>query len=160
MLLLDIKSELEAYAWAMIEKYDLHEEWTFRWNSRKNAFGLCNHTRKTIELSSYMVDCGESLESMKGTVLHEIAHALTPGDHHGPKWQAKILEFGLEPNAKRRAEGAVFEYKWYRVCNECGRKTGYHRKPSSKKRRSCGVCCPTHFNTKYELVVKKASELE
>lgn len=157
--MLNNKMELEAYAWAMIEKYDLHEEWTFRWNNRKNSFGLCNYTKRTIELSRFMVDCGESVESMKRTVLHEISHALTPGTGHGPEWQAQMRAFGLEPNRQRNGEGVKITYKWYRVCPTCGSKEGYHRKPTSKKRISCAVCCPV-FNVKHLLEVKSAKELE
>lgn len=157
--MLSKKMELEAYAWAMIEKYNLHEEWTFRWNNRKTCFGVCNHTRKTIELSSFVVDCGEPLESMKVTVLHEIAHALTPGTGHGPEWKAMMRSFGLEPSVRRRTSGATIKYKWYRVCPTCGAKEGYHRKPSSKKRMSCAICCPV-FNVKHLLEVKSAKDLE
>ena len=157
--MLNNKMELEAFAWAMIEKHDLYEEWTFRWNNRKNSFGLCNYTKKTIELSNYMVDCGESVESMKRTVLHEIAHALTPGTGHGPEWKAQMRAFGLEPNRQREGNGAKITYKWYRVCPTCGSKEGYHRKPTSKKRISCAVCCPV-FNVKHLLEVKSAKELE
>jgi predicted SprT family Zn-dependent metalloprotease len=31
------------------------------------------------------------------TILHEIAHALTPGDGHGPAWKAACLRIGAKP---------------------------------------------------------------
>jgi predicted SprT family Zn-dependent metalloprotease len=156
--MIDKKLELEAYAWAMIMKHGLKEEWSFRWNNRKTAFGLCNYTRKTIELSNYMVDCGESVESMKRTVLHEIAHALTEGAGHGAEWKSKMRSFGLDPKREREGNGVSISYKWFRVCPTCGKKNGYHRKPSSKIRRSCSKCSPV-FSLKHLLEVKKAEEI-
>lgn len=38
-----------------------------------------------------------SMEDLRETVLHEIAHALTMGDGHGSLWQAKAIELGIPP---------------------------------------------------------------
>lgn len=38
-----------------------------------------------------------SMDELRETVLHEIAHAMTMGDGHGPLWQAKAIELGIPP---------------------------------------------------------------
>ena len=46
--------------------------------------GGCIHTKQTIYIDSMCAD-----NKFRQTVLHEIAHALTPEDHnHGKKWRA------------------------------------------------------------------------
>jgi phage FluMu protein Com len=37
------------------------------------------------------------MEEIRNTVLHEIAHALAPGDGHGYRWKAKAREIGAKP---------------------------------------------------------------
>lgn len=151
----DNKKVLAEYAREQISKH-LDERWTFRWNKRKKAFGICCYSKKTIELSAYMVECGESVDSMKRTVIHEIAHALTPGDHHGPRWRAKMRELGQDPSRTRAAVGATFEYKWHLKCGSCEFKAGFHRKPTMKARRSCPKCSPGRFSEQFVLTAVKA----
>ena len=148
--------ELENFASEKMIEHDLVSNgWTFGWNNRKRAFGLCNHSTKTIQLSRYMVECGESIESMKGTVIHEIAHALAGARAgHGIKWQSIMIELGQTPRRTREARGAEHRYKWFRMCKTCGVKQGYHRRPKNKT-ASCGICSPT-FNEKYLLEIVRA----
>lgn len=37
------------------------------------------------------------VEEIRNTVLHEIAHALTPGEGHNWKWKRKAVEVGAKP---------------------------------------------------------------
>jgi len=37
------------------------------------------------------------IEQVRDTILHEIAHALTPGDGHGAKWKAACIAIGAKP---------------------------------------------------------------
>ena len=146
------KAELQAYALEVMQQHGLlRDGWSFKWNQRKQSFGLCNYTRKEIQLSAFMVNCGESIESMKGTVVHEVAHALTPGAKHGPVWQAKMVELGQDPKRAREAQGAKITYKWSLGCPSCDFKAGYHRRPSTKRRSSCPKCSGGRFNAEFEL---------
>lgn len=63
----------------------------FDWNLRisvndKTSFlGLCDHNNKTIFLNAQHVDIHPDIE-IKDTILHEVAHALTPGAGHSHEW--------------------------------------------------------------------------
>lgn len=145
--------ELEQYANAQLQIHGLSEGgWTFSWNNRKRTFGLCVYTKKEIQLSRHMVSSGEPIESMKGTVRHEIAHALVgPGHGHDRVWQRKAMELGVSPQRCRSKSFEEKTYRWYYVCHECKHRTGFFRKPRVKYRRSCGQCNPHQFDKRYVL---------
>jgi hypothetical protein len=150
----EIKWELIQLASQLLAKHNLIG-WSFRFNRRRRAFGLCDYRNKTIEISEYLIECGETLEGMKGTLIHEIAHALTEGDGHGRKWRSKMVELGQNPSRARKAKGAKPNFKWFRKCNSCDLKIGYHRKPKIS-RASCPKCSPT-FNEKYILEIVRGN---
>ena len=146
--------QLQEYAEQKIREHNL-EGWSFRWNNKKRAFGTCRYGPKTIELSRFMVDCGEPVEALKTTVRHEIAHALAgPRAGHGPVWKRYARMLDVPAVSRRKGNHAPKGFKWYLCCPECDYKRGFFRKPSAK-RRSCGICCPV-FNEKYLLVTKPA----
>lgn len=72
-------------------------DWGFKFNNRLNALGVCDYNTKTIYISR--VAEKQTLEMVRDTILHEIAHALTPGDGHGFQWADKCKELGCKPFA-------------------------------------------------------------
>jgi len=70
--------------------------WKFRWDRATRRFGSCHHTRRTISLSLPLVRLN-SESQVRDTMLHEIAHALTPGDGHGRRWKDKCRQIGARP---------------------------------------------------------------
>ncbi|HEY2587403.1 MAG TPA: SprT-like domain-containing protein [Tepidisphaeraceae bacterium] len=70
--------------------------WSFRFDHAKRRFGSCQHRERTITLSRPLVLLNDVAE-VRDTILHEIAHALTPGDGHGPKWRAACRRVGARP---------------------------------------------------------------
>jgi hypothetical protein len=69
--------------------------------------GYCDDPNKTIRVHRSLRD------SFRQTMLHEIAHALTPGSGHGADWLKKAEEIGctfrhLLPY-HLRAEGSAFK---------------------------------------------------
>lgn len=80
--------------------------WTFEFNNRKGAFGLCRHSRRTIQLSRLLTQHANKAQ-VQQTIGHEIAHALVgPGAGHGPVWRAKMREMGLTPDRCGEASDA------------------------------------------------------
>lgn len=70
--------------------------WTFRFDRARRRFGSCAPGRKTITLSKWLTLLNDAPD-VRETILHEIAHALTPGDGHGRKWREACLRVGAKP---------------------------------------------------------------
>lgn len=67
--------------------------WRFAWSKKKTVFGCCRYGPKIIELSSHMTPhCSD--EEVLDTILHEIAHALTPGAGHSVRWRLCFKALG------------------------------------------------------------------
>jgi predicted SprT family Zn-dependent metalloprotease len=82
-----------------IEKMSKHglNNWKFKFDGAKNRLGQCNYTYRELSFSRHYVELN-ALEQMQNTVLHEIAHALTPGSGHNYVWMNKIVEIGGRPS--------------------------------------------------------------
>ena len=143
----------------MMNKYPELSYWTATYNNRKRAFGVCNYTKKQIELSSLLVPA-MSDEAIKDTIIHEIAHALCPRHNHDNVWKAKCIELGGDGQrcggSSKFKEGHVGQQKvaqqlakYTLTCPVCGRESYKHRKPARSS--SCGKCNPHVFDTKFEL---------
>ena len=105
--------DAESLAIRLIREH-LDSSWSFRWNRRQRAFGLCNYTKKTIELSRVLTET-ETEYATRQTILHEIAHAIAGFDAgHGPKWKFHARQLGVEEPKSRRAPtgGTKPNYKW------------------------------------------------
>jgi predicted SprT family Zn-dependent metalloprotease len=70
--------------------------WRFRFDNARRRFGSCRSRDKAITLSRPLTLLNGE-EQVRDTILHEIAHALTPDDGHGPAWRAKCREVGAKP---------------------------------------------------------------
>lgn len=69
--------------------------WRFVINpSPLKRLGQCSYKRKTIELSGFMIKA-DVPKACEDVVLHEIAHALTPGHTHDDVWKDKCIEIGF-----------------------------------------------------------------
>jgi len=71
----------------------LAKGWKFDFSRSKRNFGLCNYRKKTLYLSPILVSLN-SEKRVQNTILHEIAHALTPWHDHDIIWKIKCLEIG------------------------------------------------------------------
>ncbi|HLL87936.1 MAG TPA: SprT-like domain-containing protein [Tepidisphaeraceae bacterium] len=70
--------------------------WRFRFDHARRRFGCCKFSEKAITLSRPLTLLNPS-DQVRDTILHEIAHALTPGDGHGRKWRAACVRVGANP---------------------------------------------------------------
>lgn len=108
------KSQLEVYARQLLNKYGLHD-WTVQVAeydlrpTNEPCLGFCSHYIKNIVVKKH--------RDFRQTLLHEIAHALTPEDnHHGELWQkmadeigvsfSRILPYSLEKKNRRLGRAA------------------------------------------------------
>ena len=74
------------------------EDWEFDWSNRVANFGDCSFHRRRIRLSRKMAAIRD-IDATRNTILHEIAHALTPGHKHDRVWKLKAIEVGADPRA-------------------------------------------------------------
>lgn len=153
----EVAKEVQVFALRMLQDHGLFDQgWTFNFNRRKRSFGLCSYRDKSIYISMHAIEHGEPAETLKQTVIHEVAHALAgPGTGHGPVWKAKARQLGLANPKACRSNNFTTEqkYNWYRRCGSCDFKVGYFRKPARKRRTSCPTCSGGRFNEKFVLEV-------
>jgi len=100
-----------------------------------------------IGLSSYWTEARPPAE-VEATVLHEIAHALTPGHKHDAVWRAKARSLGISsdrcasPSAEAKAKmETLAPAAWKGECPQ-GHSHGMHRKPV--RVQLCGLCKGVH----------------
>lgn len=83
---------LRTEASSLMQQHKLYE-WTFQLDGAKARLGYCNPSRKLISMS-YKLSYANTEAQNTNTLLHEIAHALTIGEHHNEIWKAKCIEIG------------------------------------------------------------------
>lgn len=136
--------------------------WKVTFNNRKRSFGVCSYRDRQIELSAHLVPVMTE-EAIKKTIIHEIAHALTPGHHHDGVWRAKCIELGgdgercgshnhYKDGMNGQKEFQKKTAKYTLTCPECGNTSFMNRRPS--KSYSCGKHGRS-YNPKYKLIVKQ-----
>lgn len=138
--------EIQALAQRLIVKhlpdplYDDCSEWGFAWNDRIGALGCCHYKVKIIYLSKRW--CRNLPDSeILDTILHEIAHALTPNDKsHGAEWKAACIRIGAKPESKLQDIGVYTSdvaTPTHRLIDNTGKVVKeYYRKPAAKMYRN------------------------
>lgn len=134
----------------------LDQGWRFQYDNARRRFGCCSYRTKTISLSKHLVSLND-IEKVKDTILHEIAHALTPGHGHDRVWQRKAIEIGC--NGERCYSSFDVqqpESRYIAECNGCGHIHKRHKMTDRLKygKQSCGRCSGGTYNDEYRLIWK------
>jgi predicted SprT family Zn-dependent metalloprotease len=115
------------------------KDWSFRFDRAKRRFGCCHYATQTITLSRHLTVLNDET-TVRDTLLHEIAHALTPDAGHGPAWRAKCLELGAKPEqCFSRRDVTLPVAKYALECRHCGWCHPRYRRSSA--RYVCVACC-------------------
>jgi predicted SprT family Zn-dependent metalloprotease len=138
----------------LMDKYGLLDKgWCFKFDNAKVRFGCCNYTDKVITLSRHLCKLN-SKEKVVDTILHEIAHALCPGQHHNHVWRRKAIEIGCSGNRCYSATEVVQpKLKYTAVCKGCN--TEFNRTRVVRKNSSCGKCSNGAYNENFKLFFKQ-----
>jgi predicted SprT family Zn-dependent metalloprotease len=115
---------------------------TFQFDNAFRRFGY--NKGKLISLSKRLVELN-SEEEVLNTILHEIAHALTPKDHHGEAWQMKAKAIGCNGERCYSSDVVKPKAKFVGVCPGCDRKIFKLR----RRKISCGKCGKGKFNSAF-----------
>lgn len=77
-LLLTIEWTIDIYRHSEPQTFNLHDlGWTFEFNNRKRARGVCSSRKKTIYISKWLLEQNlDQASSFENTIRHEIAHAI------------------------------------------------------------------------------------
>lgn len=134
--------EVSTLGRALLDQHGLRS-WTFGFDSATRRVGCCHYDRRQITVSRHYVALND-LERIRLTILHEIAHALTPGHGHDRVWARKCREIG--GTGTTRTSQAVAETvrpaaKWIGTCaSNCGRT--YERQRLTPRVRLTSHCLP------------------
>jgi len=125
--------------------------WSFAFDHARRRFGCCRWRDKVITLSKPLTFLN-SEDQVRETILHEIAHALTPGDGHGLKWRAKCRELGIKPE-RCYGEAEVVSpprsaARYVIGCKRCG--WWHERRRATRNRLICRHCAsPVHYRDRF-----------
>jgi len=118
--------------------------WTFQWDSARQRAGECRPRQKIISLSAPLAAIWPVPE-IRDTVLHEIAHALTPGQRHNFRWKAKARAIGARP--ERCYDSTDLDMPAAKYTGTCPNGHVYQRNRLSAANKagktSCGKCSRT-----------------
>ena len=123
------------------------KNWTLDFDKARRRLGCAKINPKVITLSRAFVEANE-WDKVRLTVLHEIAHALTPYHSHDAVWRRKCIEIGGDGSRTAANRGVVSpEHRYIGTCPN-GHEANRMRIP--KRKQSCGVCSPS-FNEAYAI---------
>lgn len=104
-------------------------DWTFSFNKRSTSLGLCDYNKKEIQFSQLFLPF-LNRAFVEDTILHEVAHALTPGARHGYKWRRVAKSLGAIPERTALLPTEIISAV---------------RASKAKHRITCPTCGITHF---------------
>lgn len=132
----------------------IQQGWRFEYDNAVKRFGVCRTSRKIIGLSIHLVSVNDE-ERVTDTILHEIAHALTPGHGHDSVWKRKCVEIGCKPERCYTKEDTnVVELKYKATCGSCGKEFQRARRPRMGRRFSCLCQSGIDWNKRVLLIYK------
>jgi len=115
--------------------------WTFQFDQSVRRMGLCRFVPKVISVSKTLADLN-SEQTMRDTILHEIAHALAGSQAgHGILWKLQARALGARPEACCKVSQVVqVETAWQGVCLDCSVKVSRTRVPDLARKYSHRDC--------------------
>lgn len=138
--------------------HHLSSGWSFGFDTAKKRAGACNFTQRRITLSRHLAE-RHSLDDMRQTLLHEIAHAqVGPGAGHGIEWRAAARALGYVGGTTHTLATATEFARWVGECPG-GHAVLRFRRPDTRRARSCARCSP-RFDRRFLIVWRERTASE
>lgn len=121
------------------ELLDQHgpEGWSVIFDNAKRRAGVCRQGQRLIGLSAPLTRL-HSVEEVRETLLHEIAHALVGASHgHDAVWAAQARALGSSAQRCLSEDAPTVAAPWLGVC-PAGHTQERHRRP--ERVQACGRC--------------------
>lgn len=130
-------------AFDLMHKHNMFiKGWRVEWDNAKRRAGLCSFRRTVISLSR-PVTAIHTVEKVRDTILHEIAHALVGSRHgHDRTWKLKAIEIGAKPERCYNAAEGQVPGNYKSTCPNCGTNREAYKKPCGKH-----FCVPCYRKT-------------
>jgi predicted SprT family Zn-dependent metalloprotease len=130
-------SYLAAMAQSLMLEHIEDRQWSFGFDNGRRRAGLCSYTDKKITVSKYL-SLVHSIDDVRQTVLHEIAHAICgPKEGHSKKWLATAKSIGYR-NETYTGEEIAKEFAPYTGLCPNGHRHYRYQRP--KRLYSCHIC--------------------
>jgi predicted SprT family Zn-dependent metalloprotease len=131
----------------LMRLHKLSPKWSFIFDRSKVSFGKCHYGKKQISVSRYLVELNGE-DEVRDTILHEIAHALSPrGAGHGSAWRSVAQSIGCNGRRCYGAEVVRPAPKFKGTCPSCKLVIYRHRRIEV----ACAKCSPV-FDRKYAFI--------
>lgn len=149
-------NEATGLAYSLMNQHGLLSNgWKVEIDSSVRRFGVCRYGSKIISLSEHLILLND-VEAVRDVILHEIAHALTPGAKHGPTWKLKCIEIGAKPErCYLDTETNVPQLPYVAICKACGKEHQKARRVDSHIPRACFCQNGKSWNSKILLTYTK-----
>ena len=132
-----IREDAHRLALHLIAEHGL-SDWGFRFDRARRRAGACHYSTRTISLSAHLTELYDEA-TVRGVLLHEIAHALVGAQHHHDRvWRAKARELGAPDSVRLPRELPTVEAPWVGTCARCGMQKRLFSAP--RRVVSCGSC--------------------
>lgn len=133
-------------------KYNLKSlGWSFEFNNRKGAIGLCSPRQKTIAISQSWFDGNmDKSHDWEDTLRHELAHAvdfeMRGTSDHSNIWKSVARQVLCDA---QRTTGAFErgDSRYLIICPNCNKKQAAHKRRAP--RTACGDCCRKYNNNRF-----------
>jgi predicted SprT family Zn-dependent metalloprotease len=132
-------AEARTLARQLMNQYGL-ERWTLRIDQCKVRFGHCSWRHNRISLSGPLTLLNDQ-DKVRDTILHEIAHALTPYAYHNATWRLKAREIGADPVACFNSSVKTPPAPWHAICPKCHRDIKRYRMSKALLTEKHYCCC-------------------